>query len=71
MAVYMMLYFDRRAKVAAFEEYDASDDGVALKLAADREWSGSYEVRQGARAVYAYVGQRRIAGRSESGELSQ
>lgn len=63
MSVYMMLYFDHRGQVAAVEEFDASDDGVALKVAAGREWSGSYEVRQGSRAVYAHVGYRQIAGR--------
>jgi len=63
MSIYMMLYFDQRGKVAAVEEFDASDDGVALKIAAGREWAGSYEVRQGSRAVYAHVGQRQIAGR--------
>lgn len=63
MTSYTMLYFDRRGKATAVEEFDASNDGEALKVAAGREWAGSYEVRQGSRTLYAHVGQRHIAGR--------
>jgi len=63
MSIYSMVYFDRRGQVAAVEEFDAADDGEALKLASGRDWSGSYEVRHGTRAVYAHVGARQIAGR--------
>jgi len=63
MLMYTLMYFDRRGQVVATEEFDATDDGDALKLAAGRDWSGSYEVREGARAVFAHVGPRLIAGR--------
>ena len=63
MSIYTMVYFDSRGRVAAVEEFDASDDGAALKLAAGRDWSGSYEIRDGSRAVHAHVGSRLIAGR--------
>jgi hypothetical protein len=63
MSIYSMVYFDRRGQVAAVEEFDASDDGAALKRASGSDWSGSYEVRHGARTLYAHVGPRHIAGR--------
>jgi hypothetical protein len=58
-----MVYFDRREKIAAIEEFDAADDGEALKLASGRGWSGSYEIQNGSRAVYAHIGSRLPAGR--------
>jgi hypothetical protein len=63
MSTYTMVYFDRRGQVTAMEEFDASEDGAARRLAEGRDWPGSYEIREGSRAVYAHVGLRHIAGR--------
>jgi hypothetical protein len=63
MSIYAMVYFDCRGQVTAMEEFDASDDGAARRLAEGREWSGSYEIRDGSRTVYGHVGPRLIAGR--------
>jgi hypothetical protein len=63
MTIYTFMYLDRSGKVTAMDEFDASDDGAALKVAAGREWSGSYEIREGSRSVCAHVGSRLVAGR--------
>lgn len=63
MSIFTLVYFDRFGKIAAMEEFDASGDGAARRLAEGRDWSGSYEIRSGSRTVYAHVGPRQIAGR--------
>lgn len=63
MHIYTFVYFDRHGRVAAMDEFEAFDDGTALRIAEGRGWSGSYEVRLGQRAIYAHVGYRLIAGR--------
>ena len=63
MSIYTMVYFDRRGRIAATEEFDAADDGEAMKIAVGRGWTGSYEVRDGTKTVYAHVGDRVTAGR--------
>jgi len=58
-----MVYFDRFGKVTAIEEFDASSDAAACKLAEERDWSGSYEIRSGSRTVFAHVSPQQVVAR--------